>query len=329
MSLSPATRVVLSISVPLVTVAGLAVVGPALAASSAAGSPRTTAVPAIRAMIAPLPGLGPRTSAQVGAAARTCVQYAARAGWANNGYFGGDLVTAAAICVAESAGNPALIVCDPGGQKGNYPGFSCPGGTTSEDRGLWQLNNNSAIVPNPASDQCAFNPVCNADYAYSGAKSNHGSLRGLDFAPWASYDQGIYTQFIDPVQAVVTNLRMGTVTSALLGECLVPVKSAVNSKVVIANCGDGSPLQLWSVRGGKLRSGSSCAAIGLAGRTPGVVLRPCGPGKLQQWVPVGRNELRNAADGKCLTDPNASLSAGTQVDVTACANAKDQTWWLP
>jgi len=39
--------------------------------------------------------------------------------------------------------------------------------------------------------------------------------------------------------------------------------------------------------------------------------------------------LRNAADGKCLTDPASSLTAGTQMDVTDCANAENQTWWLP
>jgi hypothetical protein len=45
------------------------------------------------------------------------------AGWANNGNYGGDLVTASAICVAESAGDPLLYVCDQNGTvvgNGNY-----------------------------------------------------------------------------------------------------------------------------------------------------------------------------------------------------------------
>ncbi len=50
---------------------------------------------------------------------------------------------------------------------------------------------------------------------------------------------------------------------------------------------------------------------------------------IQQWSVAGRNELRNKADGKCLTDPGSSLTAGTQVKATKCVNAKDQTWWLP
>ncbi len=51
--------------------------------------------------------------------------------------------------------------------------------------------------------------------------------------------------------------------------------------------------------------------------------------KIQQWSVTGRNELRNRADGKCLTDPNCSLTAqALQVNATRCVNAKNQTWWL-
>ena len=116
----------------------------------------------------------------------------------------------------------------------------------------------------------------------------------------------------------------------MLGECLVQAKSAAGAKVEIANCGSGAPTQQWMVSGSKLRSGSVCAAISsTSAATPGVVLRRCAAQKIQTWTVSGRGELRNAADGKCLTDPNSSLAAGTPVTVTRCANAKDQTWWLP
>lgn len=275
-------------------------------------------------MIAPLTGVGPVTAAQAATAAQTCVKYATRAGFANNGYYSGDLVTAATVCVAESTGDPNLIVCDPGLQSGDHPGFTCPGGTTSEDRGLWQLN---SAVQDPATNNCAFNPVCNADFAYfTGDSADPASARGLTFAPWASYDNAEYHVYIDAVQAVITKLTTGTVTSAELGECLVPVKSAVNANVVVANCGSGSTLQEWSVGGDKLRSGSACAAVGLTGA---IVLRRCTRVRSQDWVAYGRDELRNVADGKCLTDPNGSLTAGTKVMASSCTNAKDQTWWLP
>jgi Ricin-type beta-trefoil lectin domain/Lysozyme like domain len=317
---------VVKIAVPVAAV-GLAIAVPAEAASTGSPSakPAPTTVQAARGpvMIAPLAAHGPSSPAQLSTAAATCVRYATRAGWANNGYYAGDLVTAAAICVAESAGDPKLIVCDKNGVvdgSGDYPGFTCPSDATSYDRGLWQLN---SVFASDVSNQCAFSPVCNAGRAY--LKSG----RGTSFSPWSSYDQDVYAKYIDAAQTAVTNLHSGTVTSALLGECL-QATSSVGAKVVIANCGSGGTIQQWIVSGGKLRSGSLCAAISsTSAASPGIVLRKCAAQKIQQWSVTGRFELRNNGDGKCLTDPNSSLTAGTQVNVTRCVNAKNQTWWLP
>lgn len=274
-------------------------------------------------MVAPLPAHGPTTAAQLTTAAALCARYATRAGWANNGYFAGDLTTAAAVCVAESAGDPKLIVCDKNGTtdgSGDYPGFTCPTDATSYDRGLWQLN---SVYSSDVSNRCAFNPVCNAGAAY--LKSG----RGTSFSRWSSYAQDVYARYIDAAQKAVTDLHRGTVTSALLGECL-QAKSRVGARVVIANCGSGGTIQQWIVRGGKLRSGSVCAAItSISAASPGVVLRRCAAQKVQQWTVTGRFELRNRGDRKCLTDPGSSLTAGTKVIVTRCVNAKNQTWWRP
>jgi hypothetical protein len=318
------------VAVP-VAVAGLAIAMPAYASSEhgvngAGADPVATSHQPV--MIAPVPGIAPRTAAQAATASSTCVRYATRAGWANNGYFAGDLVTAAAICVAESTGDQNLYVCDNAagqvvghGDFGQGKPVKCPAGTTSYDRGLWQLN---TAVPGAVSDTCAFNPVCNARTAYL------ASGRGTTFAPWSSYDQDVYTPYIDPVQGIVTELTSGTVTSALLGECLVQARSAVGAKVEIANCGGGAATQQWIISGGKLRSGSVCATISsTSAASPGVVLRRCATQMIQTWRVFGRSELRNAGDGKCLTEPNPKLTAGTPVIVTRCANAKNQTWWLP
>jgi hypothetical protein len=84
------------------------------------------------------------------------------------------------------------------------------------------------------------------------------------------------------------------------------------------------------VTGGELRSGSLCAAISsTSASSPGIVLGSCANQKIQKWTVAGRGELRNGSDGKCLTDPNSSLTGGTQVNVTTCRNAKNQIWWLP
>ena len=310
--------------------AGVAIAVP-VEASHASAPPSSQGAPAPAAaapvMISPLLGIAPKTAAQAATASSTCARYTTGAGWARNGYFAGDLVTAAAICVAESTGDPKLYVCDnASGQvigHGEYTGqpVTCPAGTVSYDRGLWQLN---SAVSGAVNDPCAFNPVCNAKTAYL------ASGRGTSFAPWSSYDQDVYTKSIDPAQTAVTHLTAGTVTSAMLGECLVHSKQAAGARVVIANCGPGSASQQWAVSGGKLRSGSLCAAISSTSAAgPGVVLRRCASQKIQQWSVAGRDELRNKADRKCLTDPSGSLQAGTQVKAARCVNAKDQAWWLP
>ena len=279
-------------------------------------------------LVAPVSLPGSISAALAGQASRACVKFAARAGWPNNGYFGGALVTAAAICVAESRGNSGFYVCNDA--KGNIIGqgtvspghpVKCPSNSVSHDRGLWQLNSKTAAS---VSDKCAFNAGCNAEQAYL------FSQRGTTFTPWSSYDQDTYARFIDPVQAAVNALRTGTVTSGELGECLAVGKAVGGAKLIIVNCGDGAATQQWSMSGGKLRLGSHCAAI--ASRTaakPLVELGHCANARNQDWAVFGRFELRNAADGKCLTDPSGSLKSGTAVDVTTCSNAKPQTWWLP
>jgi hypothetical protein len=324
---SVVTRTVAVAAVAAAGAAGATVVVPALASNTHRVTSRPVVRPAeggLPPLIAPTAGRGRLSPAATGKAVSTCVRYAARAGWANNGYFAGDLLTAATICVAESRGDPHLKVCDDKNGhitgQGDWPIFKCPVGSVSYDRGLWQLNNVNASGTH---DKCAFNPVCNAGqaYLYSG--------RGISFAPWSSYDQQTYATYLDLVQAAVTKVTFGTVTSALLGECLAQGKEAAGAKVDIVNCGSGAANQQWSTSGGKLRSGSRCAAIASTRGKPGVVLRRCARTKTQVWAAFGRYELRNAADHKCLTDPRSSLNAGTQVDVTACANAKNQTWWLP
>ncbi len=241
-------RMIFSVAVAAGAVAGVSAVWPAHAAGAHHTAGVAGRVAREVAFIAPVAARNVWLSpAATGKAVKTCVYYATRAGWADNGYYGGDLVTAAAICVAESKGNPNLIVCDNQAGavtgQGNYPKFTCPKGTVSYDRGLWQLNTAAA---KGTTNTCAFNPVCNADqaYLYSG--------RGTSFAPWSSYDTDEYAgPFLDLVQAAVLKVGAGTVTSALLGECL----AQAGARVVVANCGTGAATQLWSFAGGKLKAG--------------------------------------------------------------------------
>ncbi|HET9895856.1 MAG TPA: ricin-type beta-trefoil lectin domain protein [Streptosporangiaceae bacterium] len=342
LGLSSLTRAAVTVTVALAGAAGVTIVMPALAAGTHHSKPASHRQAGqtqlghdlIDATVfppegAPSGGWHPRLSpASLTRAVTNCVMYATRAGWPNNGYFGGDLVTAAAICVAESAGDPNLIVCDDADGNvvghGDFPGFTCPAGTDSFDRGLWQLNSKHA---SKVTDKCAFNPVCNADQAYI------FSNRGTSFVPWTSYDQDTYAApFLDRVQQGVTNLSGGTVTSAVLGECMSEGRRAAGAKVIIANCGKNSNSPIWKKAShGRLTGfgGANCLAIANHGSNPAVVLQRCAVRTAQEWSVFGRSELRNAADGKCLTDPGSSLETGTVLDVTACVNAKDQTWFLP
>src|SRR5262245_33345573 len=118
MSQLPSFRVQLSTLAKLVIpMAAVAVAIAVPAQASNAGHPGARSAqpgsgPQQPALIAPLTGIPPRNAAQAATASSTCVRYATRAGWANNGYFAGDLVTAAAVCVSESHGDPKLYSGD-------------------------------------------------------------------------------------------------------------------------------------------------------------------------------------------------------------------------
>ncbi len=319
------------LSLTAVSLAALAVVlawplvATAVPATARPGRPYGIAPP--HHLIAPLPAVRWPAAAPAISAAQTCVRYASRAGFANNGYYSGDLVTAAAICMAESGGQATVYACDANGRTvgvGYYtPGkaVNCPNGTTSYDRGLWQFN--SVYAPK-VSNACAFDPTCNAGQAYL-----YSDL-GTAFSPWATYDSDAYARpYIDLAQAAVTASRTGAVTSAMLGECLARSRAAANAPVVLGDCGTGAAAEQWTLRAGRLTHGRLCAAVTTPAGNPGVVLRRCNGSRWQVWRHRGRSELRDAAAGLCLTDPGGSLIAGTQAILTRCADAKDQTWWLP
>ena len=104
---------------------------------------------------------------------------------------------------------------------------------------------------------------------------------------------------------------------------------------MLANCGTAQSPQTWLKTRSRFRTPTKnwCMTIASAHGNPDVVLEKCSTSrariKTQQWTVYGLDELRNNADGKCLTDPGASLTSGTPVNVTTCTNAKAQTWFVP
>jgi hypothetical protein len=298
------------------------------------------------ASLAPRGAAGSLSAAQAAGAARVCAAHAAAAGWANNGWYGGNLVTAAAICVAESGGHPRVYYCEGTGTVGYYPPVTCPSG--SYDRGLWQLNSK---YQHAVGNACAFRAQCNANAAY------RISDAGLDFAPWAVYGSGAYARYLGAAQAAVAGLASGSVTSAVFGVCLARSRDVAGAAVVTGVCGAGGGAGAagqWTVSQGTVRHGTLCLAAAKpgasrhrsgaprragaaghrhaggragAGRRPAVVAT-CDGGPDQTWSAV-RGSLRNPGTDRCLRDPGGSRQAGTPVMAARCTGTRAQTWWLP
>jgi Lysozyme like domain/Ricin-type beta-trefoil lectin domain len=298
-----------------IAAAGLVLVGSA-ANTGASDRPAPPVARIHLASLAPHGAAGPMTFQQVATAAQTCAGYAAAAGWANNGTYGGNLVTAAAVCVAESGGNPAIYYCDGTGRVGTYPLVTCPGG--SYDRGLWQVN--SKAWPK-VTDACAFQPSCNADAAYA------ISARGATFSPWVVYDSTGYTRYLGAAQAAVNRLGSGALVSAVFGVCATRAGAAAGTAVVAGACGQSLPAQQWTSTGGTLRSGTLCLTAGTG--QPAVTASTCNGGASQAWTVQGTGQLRNGQTGLCLRDARRSHPAGTPLGLASCAHTRAKTWWLP
>jgi Lysozyme like domain/Ricin-type beta-trefoil lectin domain len=298
----------------LVLIGGAAAAQPA----HAGGSPPPRPSASYPASLAPDGAAGQLTEATLRQAAQTCAVHAAAAGWANNGSFGGSLVTAVAVCVAESGGQANVYYCDGNGTIGHYPPVNCPGG--SYDRGLWQLN--SKYQPD-VSDSCAFDPQCNANNAY------RISADGTSFAPWAVYGSDIYVRYLGPAQRAVRSLSTGALASAEYGVCVTQSSGSAGATAVVGKCGQGATAQQWTLASGAIRNGSLCLAVGPGSRHPSVVVATCSGSAGQTWAPSGLGQLKNAQAGKCLRDPHGSTAAGAPLDLANCAISRPQTWWLP
>ena len=269
------------------------------------------------ASVAPRGAFGRILSArQAVTAAQACAGYATYAGWANNASHD-DLVTASAICMAESGGQPTVYYCDPTGKDGYYPPVTCSG---VYDRGLWQIDNQAwASITNT----CAFTAKCNADGAYA------ISQRGASFAPWATYTSGVYSNYLSVAQAAITALRGGTVPSGVAGVCLSRAAYAQDAAVITSTCGSGTGRQQWHIGRHAVRDGKYCLAVASPSATADVHLRRCNGSSYQQWAALGNGLLRNTLAGRCLRDPNSTATPGTQVNVGSCTAAASRVWWLP
>lgn len=95
---------------------------------------------------------------------------------ASAGFSGPDLITAVAVALAESSGNPNAL------------------GDGGASYGLWQINvqYHPEFGPN---FQALYDPATNAQAAYSVY-----SAAGRSFKPWTTFTSGAYAKFVSQVQ---------------------------------------------------------------------------------------------------------------------------------
>jgi Lysozyme like domain/Ricin-type beta-trefoil lectin domain len=270
------------------------------------------------ASLAPQGAVGPLSPAQALQAAQTCAAHAATAGWADNGSYGGNLVTATAVCVAESGGQPNIYHCDSDGTSGFYPPVTCAGGLY--DRGLWQINSTYHLT---ISDTCAFRAQCNADAAYG------ISAQGASFAPWAVYGSTSYTRYLDAAQRAVSTLGSGAIPSALFGMCVARSQNTAGAAIVIRRCARRHAQEQWTIIPHTIYHGTLCLSAGAGGGQPAVTLAACDGSDGQIWNTYRGNQLRIGQNGDCLDDPGASRAPGTALDTAPCTATRQETWWLP
>lgn len=97
----------------------------------------------------------------------------------NAGFSGNDLVTAVAIALAESSGNPQALG-DTGIGEGSF--------------GLWQIN--SYYHPEFGPDfTTLYDPQVNANAAYSVYRAS-----GNSFKAWSTFNNGAYVAYVSDVQ---------------------------------------------------------------------------------------------------------------------------------
>lgn len=116
-------------------------------------------------------------------------QYAAQAGWD-----GQDLVTAIAVALAESGGDPNAYNPEPQDVPGRY------GRTSAQDNlgsyGLWQIY--LAAHPEFSGDNLR-DPQTNANDAYEIYKN-----AGNSFSAWSTFNSGAYTAHLTVAQSQIS-----------------------------------------------------------------------------------------------------------------------------
>jgi Ricin-type beta-trefoil lectin domain/Lysozyme like domain len=232
---SPAHRAVTA--AVLTVIAALA----APASASAAASPPGAGQPASLG-----PGLGPPPAQATPGGESACAASAFQAGFSYSQFVATSaghyrqMTVAIAVCLAESGGRSNVYGCNmaSGEVDGYYPPVSCPSGTSSYDRGMWQLNN---VAQSYMSNPCAFQAQCNADGTWS--ISGHG----VHWSPWSTYSSGAWTGYLPDAEAALSGYTV-VLDGNASGKCLNSPDGAHDGTALdLWTCDSASSHQQWRV----------------------------------------------------------------------------------
>lgn len=146
------------------------------------------------------PGVRPAPRTIALSNAQVCGAVAAKAGFSYNNYISTNagsypvIVVAVAVALAESGCQWNIYLCNPSLAYGYNPPVSCPYGTTSYDRGLWQIN---SYYHNEVPDSCAFQVQCNTAAAFNISNKGH------NWSAWTSYSSGSWANYISIAEQAV------------------------------------------------------------------------------------------------------------------------------
>jgi hypothetical protein len=224
--------------VALCAVIGLAAAAPAASGAPAQAPPRPASVG---------PGLLAPPSSIPFSQAQTCGLVAAKAGFSYTNYISTNygsqpvIVVAVAIALAESSCTSNVYLCNPSLTQGYYPPVSCPSGTTSYDRGLWQIN---SYYHSGVSDACAFQAQCNADAAFD------ISGGGYHWSDWRTYTTGVWHNYISAADQSIYGFTF-QLRNQRDGTCLDADSTDVRNggKIFQWSCNGADSYQRWQTIG--------------------------------------------------------------------------------
>jgi serine protease len=128
-----------------------------------------------------------------------------------------------------------------------------------------------------------------------------------------------------------TTLATGKPIRGFGGKCLDDARASTTNgnKVDIYSC-NGTAAQKWTFSGGKLSVLGKCLADHLyTGVGTKLVIWSCIGHRNELWTHRSNGEYVLQLNGLCLTDPSASTTNGTQVQIRACRDLADQRWSGP